>query len=152
MALTKRTSCHPAGGGNTALNIFIPGIVKRSEGFNVIARAAYNGRERLVDERTGKVYDYSDLSGLEWKGIFAPEEGPDWAREREGLWNQVELKEDQSKHADTAQLARDFKVTLPHELNAEQRRWMVTDFCRELSRRGMVIDAAIHAPDAGSDE
>jgi hypothetical protein len=77
---------------------------------------------------------------------------PDWARERQGLWNQVELKEDQSKHADTAQLARDFKVTLPHELNAEQRRWMVTDFCRELSRRGMVIDAAIHAPDAGSDD
>ena len=106
----------------------------------------------MVDERTGKVYDYSDQPGLEWKGIFAPDEVSDWAHDRQGLWNQVELKEDQSRHADTAQLARDFKLALPHELDADQRRQMVTGFAQELARRGMVVDAAIHAPDAGQDE
>ena len=48
-------------GDGVALNWIEATIVKRSEGKNVIARAAYNARERLVDERTNVVYDYRHL-------------------------------------------------------------------------------------------
>jgi hypothetical protein len=68
------------------------------------------------------------------------------------LWNAVERREDESTRPDQAQLARDLKIALPHELNAEQRLQLVTDFAREMAARGMVVDVAIHAPDAQSDE
>jgi hypothetical protein len=139
-----------------ALNNFSASILGRSsKNPSVIARAAYNGRCKLEDERTGKVFDYSKKPGLEWEGIFAPNDGrglPAWVKDRQQLWMEVERKEDASKHRDTAQLARDFKIALPHELSEEQRRWLVTDFGRYLSRKGMIVDAAIHRPDAHSDQ
>lgn len=135
----------------TALNWFEVGIVKRSDGQNVIARAAYNARERLVDERTNRVYDYRHLGEPEWKGIFDPEQAPDWTTQRGHLWNAVERKEDKSTRPDHAQLARDFKIALPQELNAEQRLALVEEFGQEFARKGMVVDAAIHAPHANND-
>jgi MobA/MobL family len=39
-------------------------------------------------------------------------------------------------------------LSLPHELTAEQRKWLVTDFAREMARKGMVVDACIHKPHA----
>jgi hypothetical protein len=127
-------------------------IVKRSEGKNVIARAAYNARERLVDERTGVVYDYRHLGEPEWQGVFNPEQAPDWATEREQLWNVVEKTEDRSKHHEKAQLARDFKIALPEELSPEQRLALTRDYASEFARKGMVVDVAIHAPHAHNDD
>lgn len=135
-----------------ALNWFEAGIVRRSEGHNVIARAAYNARERLVDERTNAVYDYRHLGEVEWKGILNPEHAPDWVTERERLWDAVELKEDRSTRPDDARLARDFKIALPSELTAEQRLALTQEFGEEMSRKGMIVDIAIHAPHAHNDD
>jgi len=135
-----------------ALNRFEAGIVRRSEGHNVIARAAYNARERLVDERTGQIYDYRHLGEVEWKGVLNPEHAPDWVTERERLWNAVELKEDRRTRPDDARLARDFKIALPSELTAEQRLALTKEFGEEMSRKGMVVDIAIHAPHAHNDD
>lgn len=120
-----------------ALNRFDVGIVKRSDGHNVVARAAYNARERIVDERTNQVYDYRHLGEPEWKAIFHPEQAPGWVTERDNLWNAVERKEDKSTRPDQAQLARDFKVALPHELNAEQRVDLVQKFAQEFACKGI---------------
>ncbi len=135
-----------------ALNWIEATIVKRSEGKNVIARAAYNARERLVDERTGVVYDYRHLGEPEWRGTLYPESAPDWVTDREQLWNVVEKTEDRSKHRDTAQLARDFKIALPEELNPEQRLELTRDYAAEFARKGMIVDVAIHAPHAHNDD
>jgi len=128
-------------------------IVSRGAGQSVIAKAAYNAREALRDERTGEVKDYSRAKGLEFSGIFAPQNAPDWMRDRAKLWNAVELQEDGTTRRSTAQLARNVELNLPHELNADQRRQLVRDFVREqFVRDGMVADVAIHAPDRHSDE
>src|SRR5262249_54865988 len=82
-----------------------------------IARAAYNAREKLIDERTGQIKDYRYIGEAEWTGIFAPDHAPPWAMDRQALWNAVERREDQSTRPDTAQLARDFKIALPFELD-----------------------------------
>ena len=137
---------------STALNWFEAGLVKRSEGHNVIARAAYNARERLVDERTNQVYDYRHLGEAEWKGVFGPEHAPDWSVEHERLWNAIERREDQSTRPDQAQLARDFKIALPFELNAGQRLALTKDFAEYMAHKGMVVEVAVHAPHAHNDE
>jgi len=135
-----------------ALNRFEAGIVTRGKGQSSIARAAYNAREKLTDERTQEAKDYRYLGEPEWTGIFAPELSPDWARDREKLWNAVERREDQSTRPDQAQLARDFKIALPHELTAQQRLALTKEFSVEMAQKGMVVDVAIHAPHAENDD
>jgi hypothetical protein len=124
-------------------------VVSRGRGQSAVAKAAYNSREKIEQELTGKTNDYSRKGGLEFSGIFAPKDAPEWARDRARLWNEVEKFE---KRKD-AQLAREIEIALPHELNAEQRRQLVTDFVREqFQRKGMVADVNIHAPDRQGDE
>ncbi len=126
-------------------------IVSRSSGQSAIAKAAYNARESLENKRTGQACDYtrSTHSAVLFSGIFAPKDAPDWARDREQLWNHVEAAE---KRKDS-QLAREIEIGLPHELTDQQRQWLVTDFVREtFLRRGMVADVAIHAPDRDGDD
>ena len=128
-------------------------IVSRGSGQSVIAKAAYNAREAIRDERTGQMKDYSRGKGLEFSGIFAPKNAPEWMKDRAKLWNAVELQEDGTTRHATAQLARNIELNLPHELNADQRLQLVRDFVREqFVRQGMVADVAIHAPHAHGDE
>jgi hypothetical protein len=132
---------------------FSSDIVSRGKGQSAVAKAAYNARENILDERTGEMKRHGHRPGLEFSGIFAPKDAPEWAQDRAQLWNEVERREDQSKRHDTAQLARSLELNFPHELDADQRRQLLRDFVREqFVRKGMVADVAIHAPDQHSDE
>jgi hypothetical protein len=125
-------------------------IVSRSRGQSAIAKAAYNARDRLVDEKTGEIKNYSrNEDQVLFSGIFAPKDAPTWAQDREQLWNQAEAAE---KRKD-AQLAREIEVALPHELTQQQREWLIKDFVREnFTRAGMVADVNMHAPDKEGDQ
>lgn len=71
------------------------------------------------------------------------------APSRAELWNCVEAK---NRRAD-AQVAREFLVALPNELNPEQRRRLAVDFSQELADRyGIAADVAIHAPGLYGDQ
>lgn len=123
-------------------------IVSRSKAQSVVAKAAYNARERLTEDATGETKDYTRKGGCVFEGVFAPKNAPEWARERETLWNGVEARE---KRKD-AQLAREIEIALPHELTDQQREGLVKDFVREaFVRKGMVADVCIHAPDEDGD-
>src|SRR5580658_2007000 len=122
------------GGYGMALNRFAVGVVKRSDGQCSIARAAYNAREKLVDERSGKIHDYRYLGEPEWQGICGPDEVPVWATDRQALWNTVERRENQSTRPNDAQPARDSKIALPHELNASQRIRLAQDFASYMAQ------------------
>jgi hypothetical protein len=125
-------------------------IVSRSRGQSAIAKAAYNARDRLVDEKTGEIKNYSrNEDQVLFSGIFAPKDAPEWAQDREQLWNQAEAAE---KRKDS-QLAREIEVALPHELTPQQREWLIKDFVREnFTRAGMVADVNMHAPSREGDE
>jgi MobA/MobL family len=140
-----------------ALNLIVPQIISRKDGKSVIAKAAYNARAQLRDERTGELKDYSKVGGLEWQGVFLDPnrknpELSEWMKDRQQLYNAYERKADQSTRPNDAQLAREFLITLPHELSADQRRMLITDFSRELSRQGLIVDVSIHRPDRDGDE
>ena len=75
--------------------------------------------------------------------IHAPEGAPEWARDREQLWNAAEAAE---RHKD-AQVAREVEVALPVEWPKEQQRELARDFIkREFVEPGMVADVAYHDP------
>lgn len=123
-------------------------IVSRGKGKSAVAKAAYNARENIRDERTGEMKRYSDRPGLKLKGIAAPKNAPDWVHDRGKLWNEVEAREDKSSRRDTARLAREFELNFPHELSLEEQRRLLRDFIREeFTRHGMIVDWAIHAAD-----
>lgn len=73
--------------------------------------------------------------------IIAPENAPDWMRDRNQLWNAVEAVE---KRRD-AQLAREIEVALPRELERGERLELLRGFVqREFVNRGMIADVAVH--------
>lgn len=128
-------------------------IISRSEGKSAVAAAAYRAGERILDERTGVVKDYTRKRGILHTMILTPENAPVWMQEREQLWNGVELREDRSTKRGTAQLAREIQLSLPHELAHEQRIELVRDFVKkEFVDHGVVADIAIHAPPRGGDD
>jgi hypothetical protein len=118
-------------------------VISRSAGRSATAAAAYRCATRIDDERTGLTFDYTGKSGVEHTEILAPDPAPDWVQDRSTLWNSVEVAETRKN----SQVAREVRVALPCELNLEQRRELVRDFCqREFVDRGMVADIALHEP------
>lgn len=118
-------------------------MIKRSEGRNAVACAAYRSGETLVDESTGFTKDYPrDVQPIAF--ILAPENAPKWVYDRQKLWSEVEKVE---KRKDS-QLAREINIALPVELSNEQQEKLVREFVSDnFVSNGMIADVAIHRDD-----
>jgi ATP-dependent exoDNAse (exonuclease V) alpha subunit len=125
-------------------------IISRGKGQSAIAAAAYRSGERLRDEQANEQKFYkARAERIVFTEIMAPKGAPEWAYDRNQLWNEAERAE---KRKD-AQLAREIEISLPHEITEQQREWLVKDFAREaFVRKGYAVDIAIHAPNRESDE
>jgi ATP-dependent exoDNAse (exonuclease V) alpha subunit len=126
--------------------------VKRSSDQKATAAAAYRAGERIHDHRTDTVHDHSRRTDVTHKEIFLPSHldasQMEWARDRSRLWNTAEQAEKQRN----SRVAREFEVSLPSELEPQQRVALARSFARELSDRyGVAIDLAVHDPRPGSD-
>jgi MobA/MobL family len=126
--------------------------VRRAAGQRATGAAAYRAGERIRDERTGKLHNYSRRQDVTHKEIFLPSnlgEAPlEWARDRASLWNAAELAEKRGN----SRVAREFQVSLPAELSPPQRLALARGFAREISDRyGIAVDLAIHDPKPGGD-
>lgn len=117
--------------------------ISRSHGRSATAAAAYRSASKIVDERTGSVHDYERRTGVESTTLVLPEGSPDWANNRQDLWNAAEKCELRKNST----VAREFEVALPSELEPEQRRALAGEFGRELAdRHGVAVDVCIHEP------
>jgi hypothetical protein len=121
--------------------------ISRSAGRRATAAAAYRAGERIRDERSGELHNYSRRRDVLHTEIFLPQQYAEapiaWARNRESLWNSVEHAEKRYN----ARLAREFQVNLPAELTALERVALARSFARDLSERYKVaVDLAVHAP------
>jgi hypothetical protein len=117
--------------------------ISRSAGRSATAAIAYRSGEKIIDERTGLIHDYTRKNGIEHTEIFLPENSPAWAVNRPHLWNAAELAETRINST----VAREFEVAMPAELDKAQRLELVREFARELvQRHGMAVDVAIHEP------
>ncbi|HDX8750151.1 TPA: MobA/MobL family protein [Klebsiella michiganensis] len=121
-------------------------IVKRSEGRSSVAKAAYHARCRITDERTGDTYDYSRRTDLCGHFILAPVNAPvHIVKDSTALWNEVERVERQQN----GQTARYFDVAIPAELNNDDKKKLVLEYCQKnFVDKGMIADIAFHDLDS----
>ncbi len=131
-------------------------VISRGQGQSIVAAAAYQSRSRLYDERDGHTKDYHHKTDQEllFSGIYAPKNAPDWAHDREDLWNAAERAEDEHNRtrAKSAITGRHIEIALMNELTPEQNRYALQDFIREhFTRHGYAVDLNIHGPDREGD-
>lgn len=123
--------------------------IKRSAGRSATAAAAYRVGERIECQREGRIHDYTRKQGIEETFILTPKDAPDWATDRSRLWNEVEASETRRNSV----TAREWELALPSEISAEERSQITRDFAQELvSRYGVAVDVAIHAPHREGDQ
>lgn len=119
--------------------------ITRSKGHSSVAAAAYRHGEKLTDEHTGEIHDYSKKKGISDSVILIPESADRDFLKPAYLWNTIEKSE---KRKD-AQLAREFNITLPVEMTDEQKKALAKDFCQEhFVKNGMIADIAFHKLDS----
>lgn len=120
--------------------------VSRGGGRSATAAAAYRNAEKILDERTGEVHDYTRRSGVEFTASFAPYGmEPQPAAE---LWNRAEAAETRKN----ARVAREVLVALPHELSPQQRNELAQGIAQALAERyGTAGTLAVHQPDREGD-
>lgn len=116
-------------------------IISRGKGRSAVGASAYRSGEKLYNEYDGIQHDYTNKRGIVYTEIQVPENAPEWAKDRERLWNEVEKIE---KRKDS-QLAREINVALPRELTKKQQIELVREYTKEnFTDKGMVADIAIH--------
>lgn len=122
-------------------------IVSRGKGQSMVAKAAYNSRESITEERTGEMKDFSRMRDKPVASfVFASD--PE-LRDAGKLWNFYDAQETRKN----AQLGYSFIAALPCQLTDEQRANIVKDFMREqFQRKGVAAQADIHRPDRDGDE
>ncbi|WP_163531425.1 MULTISPECIES: MobQ family relaxase [Halobacillus] len=121
-------------------------MISRGKGQSATAAAAYRSGDKLHSERYNKTNEYKRIVQPE-SFMMKPKHAPEWANNREQLWNEVEKVENQKN----AQLAREFNVALPVELSNEEQTKLAKKFVQEVFvDEGMVADLSIHRDDVNN--
>jgi hypothetical protein len=116
-------------------------IIQRSKGQSSVAAAAYNAGEKIKDERTGILHDYTRKHDVHHTAILTPENAPAWASDRQELWNRAEREE---KRKDS-QVGRQFIMCFPTCLTHEEKIVLSKQFLQEeFVNKGYAVDVAYH--------
>ncbi len=116
-------------------------IIGRSKGRSAVACAAYRSGEKLRDEETGQLCDYTKKGGVVYSEIILPENAPVEYMDRETLWNEVQRKEKNKN----AQLAREIEVAIPAEFKRDLQIKVVQDYVKNcFVSKGMCADFSLH--------
>lgn len=118
-------------------------VISRSKGHSSTAAAAYRAGDKIKDERTGELHDYTRKQNCAANGIVLSEGAPAEFADREKLWNAVEKIE---KRLD-AQICRSFDMALPNNMPEDLQEQLIQEFCQEqFADQGMIADWSIHRP------
>jgi len=119
---------------------------------NTVGAVAYRAGIRLVDERTGEVFDYRDKP-VDAVELFVGDNAPEWAvklkeliatNRAEGVGYFSALCESHEARKD-ARVYRELEVALPCELNKEQNIELVRRFSEKaLNVHGVMVLANFH--------
>ncbi len=107
---------------------------------SAVASASYRSGDKLFSDKEGNTYYYTrDIKPEAF--ILTPKNTPDWAKDRQKLWNEVEKKDRKSN----SRYAKEFNVALPVELSESEQKELLTKYVQEnFVDQGMVADVAIH--------
>jgi len=127
--------------------------ISRGKGARVTRAAAYRAGERIRDERTREVYDFSQRRDVAYKEVVLPADlagraDMAWTQDRSTLWNAAEY----SGLRWNSRLAREWLVLLPPELTPAERTVLVRNFASELAGKyRCAVDLCVHEPRPGAD-
>ena len=115
-------------GHGMALFHFNTSVVQRSAGRSVVAAAAWQRGITLHDDRLGRNHAFATRGpGFCSDILLPPAANPAW-RDPAVLWDAVEAHERRKD----SQLARCFRMALPHELSARENVDLVRSFVRRI--------------------
>lgn len=121
--------------------------IKRSAGRSATAAVAYRAADRIHCDREGRTHDYTRKQGVERSGIELPEGSPEMTRAE--LWNLAEQRETRRN----SQTAREYLISLPHEISPAGRVAVVREVSRHMvDRFGVAVDWSLHEPGRDGDE
>lgn len=134
-------------GGSMAIYHFTVSIISRGKGKSAVASAAYCAAEKIVNDYDGITHDYTKKQGVIYSEIMLPDNVPEEFKNRNYLWNSVELSEKNCN----AQLARQVEFALPKEFSKKEqidltRNYIKTNFVS----KGMIADFSIHDKEDGN--
>ena len=122
-------------------------IISRAGGRSAVASAAYRSGEKLYNDETGIMHDFTKKGGVVYTEIMLPANAPTKYLNREILWNEVQRIEKRSD----AQFAREVEVAFPKELTREEQLKCVKTFIdKNFVSEGMIADFAIHDTGKGN--
>ncbi|MBW4628220.1 MAG: MobA/MobL family protein [Brasilonema octagenarum HA4186-MV1] len=121
-------------------------VISRGKGHSATGAAAYRAGERIVDEHTGVVHDYSRKQSIYHSEILAPVNVPEWVHDRAQLWNKVEETEwTQNRKKNVARLSREIVICFPNQMSHQEKLEAAREFVqKEFVWRGMVADVSFH--------
>ena len=122
-------------------------IISRGSGKSAVAASAYRSGEKITNEYDGVTHDYTRKGGIVHSEILLSEHAPKEYADRSTLWNAVE-KIEKNKNS---QLSREFEIALPKELNLEEQKKLVQEYCKKhFVDFGMCADICIHDKQDGN--
>ncbi|WP_436870436.1 MobA/MobL family protein [Staphylococcus shinii] len=115
---------------------------------NIVASASYRSDEELYSERTDEKIKFRSHVVKPESMILTPNNAPDWASDREKLWNEVDRIEKKNSKTESPRLATEVLLSIPNDLDREVQTELVKDYVQtEFVSKGMVADINIHRDD-----
>jgi len=126
-----------------------PEYVGRSDNKNACCKSSYNSRSKIVDERTGKVFNFTNHGGNAYHEMLLPEYVDKKFKNAEGFSNEVERAE---KRKDS-QLYVEWLLALPKEkeITLEMKKEIIKEFIERKGwiKEGLGVQVDIHEPHDG---
>ena len=122
-----------------------------------VGAAAYRGGAQYLDERTGRLHDYTSRDDVLHSEMLAPSNAPKWALDPERLFNAAERAEGmrliEKPQTRYRCVAREWQISLPHELTNEQNIQLAKAFSHELvDRYKIALQVSVHKPPEDGDD
>ncbi|HDR7243184.1 molybdopterin-guanine dinucleotide biosynthesis protein MobA [Bacillus mobilis] len=117
-------------------------IFKKSNKDKIIAKIAYRAGVKMVDEMSGKTYNYSAKGvkdGIQSEILLPKDAGEKW-KDRAYLYNEVQRGE---KYAN-AQYLREIEFALSNEFSPQENIEIAKKAAQKLVDKGMVADLHFH--------
>ena len=107
--------------------------ISRSKGRTATAAAAYRAADKILDERSGNIHDYTKKKGVESTTLIFPSGVNLPLPERSQLWNAAEKAENRKDNKCT--VAREYEIALPAGLSADKRRELAHELGKHIADR-----------------
>lgn len=115
---------------------------------NIVASASYRSDEALYSERTDEKIKFRNHTVKPESMILTPQHAPDWTKDRQRLWNEVDKVEKHNAKTKNPRLAKEVLLSLPNDFDREVQTELTKDFIKsEFVDNGMVADISIHRDD-----